>query len=198
MMSRDDEKQHDAEASGSDLGSGDRLVGRWGRSVGVEAGRAGVAIVGAQGKKLDGRTRAARALRAGRSATVRNEPAADRDEAGLQTPTPEADGTRAPLLPTATTSHTGGAGGVRFPAIRSGTGGRKQQYGDAELGVRLRIWRERSQFSQTDLALRVGVSSPNISHYERGTRAPSKEVCKRLRILLCLTDAEYIQLLEWS
>lgn len=64
--------------------------------------------------------------------------------------------------------------------------------------MRLRIWRERSQYSQTDLALRVGVSSPNISHYERGTRAPSKEVCKRLRIVLGLTDAEYIQLLEWS
>lgn len=52
--------------------------------------------------------------------------------------------------------------------------------------------------SQTELALRVGVSSPNISHYERGARAPSKEVCKRLRTVLCLTDAEYIQLLEWS
>lgn len=64
--------------------------------------------------------------------------------------------------------------------------------------MRLRIWRERCKYTQTDLALCVGVTSPNISHYERGTRAPSKEVCKRLRILLSLTDAEYIQLLEWS
>lgn len=64
--------------------------------------------------------------------------------------------------------------------------------------MRLRVWRERAQLSQSELALRVGVSSPNISHYERGTRAPSKEVCKRLRILLGLTDAEYIQLLEWA
>ena len=52
--------------------------------------------------------------------------------------------------------------------------------------------------SQTELALRVGVSSPNISHYERGARVPSKEVCRRLRTVLCLTDAEYIQLLEWA
>lgn len=60
------------------------------------------------------------------------------------------------------------------------------------------MWRERVVLSQTELAVRVGVSSPNISHYERGARAPSKEVCKRLRMVLFLTDAEYIQLLEWS
>jgi len=64
--------------------------------------------------------------------------------------------------------------------------------------VKLRLWRERMRLSQTELALSVGVSSPNISHYERGARAPSKEVCKRLRTVLCLTDAEYIQLLELS
>ena len=91
-----------------------------------------------------------------------------------------------------------GLAGVRFPAIRATGGGRKSQYGHDDLSVKLRTWRERVLLSQTELALRVGVSSPNISHYERGARAPSKEVCKRLRMVLCLTDAEYIQLLEWS
>jgi len=102
------------------------------------------------------------------------------------------------LVPAPTHGAGHGLGGVRFPAIRSAVGGRKPQYGAAELGLKLRAWRERVALSQTELAMRVGVSSPNISHYERGARAPSKEVCKRLRMVLFLTDAEYIQLLEWA
>lgn len=100
-------------------------------------------------------------------------------------------------VPKAGAGHARAAGGVRFPSVRDGSG-RKAQYGNVELCARLRVWRERVLLSQTELALRVGVSSPNISHYERGSRAPSKEVCKRLRTVLCLTDMEYIQLLEWA
>jgi len=118
---------------------------------------------------------------------------------------PAADGTRARTLggdegalTTGAAGEPGAPVGVRYPPIRSKLGGRKAQYGDAGLCTQLRAWRERRTMSQCALALSVGVSSPNISHYERGSRAPSKEVCKRLRVVLTLNDAEYIQLLETS
>lgn len=196
-MSRDDEyDKPNPPNGGADLGSGDGPPGRWGRCTGTRPDRAGMAAVGPKGKPVDGRTRAGRALRAGRKQTVSG-PGSGRAD---QTRSPAGEAPEAGAghaLPTNGSARPRATGGVRFPAIRTGEG-RKSQYGSADLGVRLRVWRERAQLSQSELAMRVGVSSPNISHYERGTRAPSKEVCKRLRIVLGLTDAEYIQLLEWA
>ena len=118
---------------------------------------------------------------------------------------PAEDGARPAAYPgdagagaSGTPGEPGAPVGVRYPPIRSKLGGRKAQYGDVGLCTQLRAWRERRTMSQCALALSVGVSSPNISHYERGSRAPSKEVCKRLRVVLVLTDVEYIQLLETS
>jgi len=156
----------------------------------------GVESVVEGGEPLAKRARARRLPRDGGGQPVRWGPAqaaghaTDADDAA--TPT----GKSGPL-PKAGVGPARAAGGVRYPAVRDGSG-RKGQYGNDELGGRLRLWRERVALSQTELAIRVGVSSPNISHYERSARAPSKEVCKRLRMVMCLTDAEYIQLLEWS
>lgn len=197
-MSRDvrEREQSDQSVSGGDLGSRDRLVGRWGRTLSAHPDLPGVEAVGPKGKKVDGRTRAGRALRATRESDAgrdtRRNPGKTRANAGeTETTAPDQ------AVPASGATNPRNPMGVRFPSVRNGSG-RKQQYGNPELGTRLRVWRERAGLARSALAVCVGVTSPNISHYERGTRAPSKEVCKRLRIVLCLTDAEYIQLLEWS
>ena len=141
--------------------------------------------------------RARRMPRPGGSPSVGDDAVAAADNA------PPADGARARVQAgdardALAVREPGAPVGVRYPPIRSKLGGRKGQYGDAGLCTQLRTWRERRTMSQCALALSIGVSSPNISHYERGSRAPSKEVCKRLRVVLSLTDAEYIQLLETS
>ncbi len=156
----------------------------------------GVESVVEGGEQVAKRTRARRLPRDGGGQPVRWGPAQAAGHPPDADDDAPATGKVVPL-PKAGVGNARAAGGVRFPAVRDGTG-RKGQYGNDELGARLRMWRERVALSQTELAVRVGVSSPNISHYERSARAPSKEVCKRLRMVLFLTDAEYIQLLEWS
>lgn len=177
---------HLAGADGHDSTAGD----------GGQAGRNGVEGMGEAGPTVAKRPRARRLARDGGSEAVRWSAAHAAGRAPDANDEAPPTGKRAPL-PKQGTAASRPAGGVRFPSVRDGTG-RKAQYGNVELCTRLRVWRERIMLSQTELALRVGVSSPNISHYERGARAPSKEVCKRLRTVLCLTDMEYIQLLEWS
>ena len=177
---------HLAGAHGHDGSSGDGATAGGGSVEGMVEG----------GEQVAKRARARRLTRDGGGEAVRWGPAhaAGRPPHEDDVPAPKGKGAAVPKQGASSPRATSG---VRFPSVRDGTG-RKAQYGNVELCARLRVWRERVLLSQTELALRVVVSSPNISHYERGARAPSKEVCKRLRTVLCLTDMEYIQLLEWS
>lgn len=60
-------------------------------------------------------------------------------------------------------------------------------------GKRLRELRISLEYTQKQLADRLGISAESVSMYELGKRRPQKEIQKRINHLFCVTDQYFYQ-----
>lgn len=60
-------------------------------------------------------------------------------------------------------------------------------------GNRLRELRISLEYTQKQLADRLGISAESVSMYELGKRRPQKEIQKRINHLFCVTDQYFYQ-----